>query len=75
MPENQSENQGRQSPEPETQTNSQKGKPSEGSGKLDNSDSKDEGKDDQVSNLESNPKHILQDAAETKTSKGTSEQH
>ncbi|OCT51042.1 hypothetical protein CLCR_09297 [Cladophialophora carrionii] len=67
-------NQGRQSPDPERQTGAQQGDhPSQpGSGKLDNSQSKDEGKDDQTSGLQSNPKHILEDHAETKTAKGTS---
>ncbi|KIW66319.1 hypothetical protein PV04_05655 [Phialophora macrospora] len=66
-------NAGRQSPDPEHQTGAQQGDtPAQGSGKFDNSQHKDEGKDDQLGNLESNPKHILQDHAETKTAKGTS---
>ncbi|KAJ9606978.1 hypothetical protein H2200_008989 [Cladophialophora chaetospira] len=66
-------NEGRQSPDPENQTGGQKGnEDQEGSGKVDQSEGKNEGKDDQTSGLESNPKHILQDHAETKTAKGTS---
>ncbi|KIW91830.1 uncharacterized protein Z519_07800 [Cladophialophora bantiana CBS 173.52] len=66
-------NQGRQSPDPERQTGAQQqDHPSQpGSGKLDNSQAKNEGKDDQTANLASNPKHVLHDHAETKTAKGT----
>ncbi|KAK5070005.1 hypothetical protein LTS08_001301 [Lithohypha guttulata] len=64
-------NQGRQSPEPERQSDDQlqahPGQP--GSGKLDNSKAKNEGKDDQLSGLESNPKHPLEDHAKEATSK------
>jgi hypothetical protein len=41
---------------------------------IDNSKDKDAGKDDQAANLESNPKHILQDHSEAATSKGTGPQ-
>ncbi|OAP59970.1 hypothetical protein AYL99_04972 [Fonsecaea erecta] len=66
-------NPGRQSPDPEHQTGAQQqDHPSQpGTGKLDNSKDKNEGKDDQTASLSSNPKHILQDHAETKTAKGT----
>lgn len=42
--------------------------------RIDESEGKDEGKssEDQLSGLESNPKHILQDASEEKTSKTVS---
>jgi hypothetical protein len=36
---------------------------------VDNSKDKDAGKEDQTANLESNPKHVLEDAAKDKTSK------
>lgn len=36
---------------------------------MDNSKGKNEGKDDQLGNLESNPKHVLQDHAEETTIK------
>lgn len=66
--------QGRQSPEPETQTDAQQqahpGQP--GSGKIDNSKGKNEGKDDQTSGLSSNPEHPLQKNAEESTSKTVS---
>ncbi|KAJ9664561.1 hypothetical protein H2198_000212 [Neophaeococcomyces mojaviensis] len=66
-------NAGRQSPDPERQAPEQQsahpGQP--GSGKLDNSKQKDEGKEDQTAGLESNPKHILEDHAHTTTSKTT----
>jgi hypothetical protein len=61
-------NQGRQSPEPERQTDAQTGATTE-SGKLDESSKKDEGKDDQTSNLSSNPTHPLEQAAKEKSSK------
>ncbi|KIY00587.1 uncharacterized protein Z520_03250 [Fonsecaea multimorphosa CBS 102226] len=66
-------NAGRQSPDPERQTGAQQqDHPSQpGSGKLDNSQGKNEGKDDQTAGLTSNPTHILQEHAETKTAKGT----
>jgi len=69
-------NQGRQSPDPENQTGAQQQDPpsQSGGGKLDSSQGKNEGKEDQTANLESNPKHILQDSAETKTAKGTAAQ-
>jgi hypothetical protein len=44
----------------------------DGAIQVDNSKSKDEGKDDQTANLESNPKHVLEDAAKDKTSKTVS---
>jgi len=63
-------NAGRQSPEPERQTgDQQQSTPAAGSGKMDNSAAKNEGKEDQASNLSSNPKHILSDHAEATTSK------
>lgn len=37
---------------------------------LDNSKDKDTGKEDQTSNLQSNPTHILAEEAEKKTAKG-----
>ncbi|KPI42706.1 uncharacterized protein AB675_2202 [Cyphellophora attinorum] len=62
-------NAGRQSPEPETQTGAQLGDhPAQpGSGKVDNSKDKNEGKEDQLAGLESNPKHILEDESKTKS--------
>ena len=63
-------NPGRQSPEPETQSGSQINAPTD-SGKMDGSDKKDEGKEDQTSGLESNPTHPLEGAAKEKTSKTT----
>ncbi|KIW55680.1 hypothetical protein PV05_04411 [Exophiala xenobiotica] len=63
-------NQGRQSPEPERQTGAQQqDTPSQGSGKIDESKAKNEGKDDQTSGLTSNPTHILHDHSEQTTSK------
>merc|ERR1711939_31903 len=63
-------NQGRQSPEPERQTGAQQqDTPSQGSGKIDESTAKNEGKDDQTSGLTSNPTHILHDHSEQTTSK------
>jgi hypothetical protein len=38
---------------------------------VDNSKNKNENKEDQTSGLSSNPKHILEDEAEKKTSKTT----
>lgn len=38
---------------------------------MDNSKGKNEGKDDQLGNLSSNPKHILEDSAKEKTAKHT----
>ncbi|KAI1618663.1 hypothetical protein EDD37DRAFT_647454 [Exophiala viscosa] len=66
-------NAGRQSPEPETQTGAQQGDhPAQpGSGKIDESKGKDEGKDDQLSGLSSNPKHVLQEHSDASTSKTT----
>ncbi|KAK4938005.1 hypothetical protein LTR10_021494 [Elasticomyces elasticus] len=65
-------NAGRQSPEPERQTGAQQGDtPSQGSGKIDESKGKDEGKDDQLSGLSSNPKHVLQEHSDAATSKTT----
>jgi hypothetical protein len=61
-------NAGRQSPEPEQQSGAQTGATTE-SGQIDESSHKDEGKDDQTSGLESNPKHPLEEAAKEKTSK------
>jgi hypothetical protein len=61
-------NQGRQSPEPETQTDSQQGaqaKPNDQN--VDTSKSQDP--KETLNNLESNPEHILAKAAEEKTSK------
>jgi hypothetical protein len=37
---------------------------------MDNSEAKNEGKESQTTNLESNPKHILEDSAASKVSKG-----
>jgi len=63
-------NAGRQSPDPEHQSGAQQGDiPTQGSGKMDESKGKDEGKDDQTSNLSSNPTHILEEHAQAKTSK------
>ncbi|KIW19869.1 hypothetical protein PV08_00444 [Exophiala spinifera] len=66
-------NAGRQSPDPERQSGAQQGDhPSQpGSGKIDESKAKDEGKgqDDQTFGLADNPKHILQDHSEATTSK------
>ncbi|KIX02358.1 uncharacterized protein Z518_08299 [Rhinocladiella mackenziei CBS 650.93] len=64
-------NQGRQSPDPERQTGAQQqAHPSQpGTGKMDNSQAKNKGKEDQTANLESNPVHILAASAEEKTSK------
>ena len=63
-------NAGRQSPEPERQGDKQIHEtPAGGSGKIDESSGKDDGKDDQTAGLDSNPKHILQDEADKKTSK------
>ncbi|EXJ80992.1 hypothetical protein A1O3_07280 [Capronia epimyces CBS 606.96] len=64
-------NAGRQSPEPETQTNAQQGQPQPGSGKIDESKSKDEGKENQLDGLTSNPTHILEKHSEATTSKTT----
>ena len=63
-------NPGRQSPDPEHQSGAQAGATTE-SGKIDESHAKNEGKDDQTSGLESNPTHILEQAAKDKTSKTT----
>jgi len=62
---------GRQSPEPEQQGGAQlQDTPAQpGSGKIDESKAKDEGKKDQTSNLESNPTHILAAHAESTTAK------
>lgn len=60
-------NEGRQSPPPEEQSNAQAGKTA--GGKLDKSEGKNEGKENQLEGLESNPKHILEDEADKKTSK------
>jgi hypothetical protein len=61
-------NQGRQSPEPETQSDSQKGTQANP-----NDQSVDTGKSqdpkETLKNLESNPEHILAKSAEEKTSK------
>ena len=62
--------QGRQSPDPESQSGSQIGATTE-SGKIDESNQKNEGKDDQTSGLSSNPTHPLEQAAKDKTSKTT----
>ncbi|KAJ9635997.1 uncharacterized protein PV06_01144 [Exophiala oligosperma] len=64
-------NAGRQSPDPERQTGAQQQEhPSQpGSGKIDESKAKNEGKDDQTSGLADNPKHILQEHSEATTSK------
>jgi hypothetical protein len=65
-----SQKQGRQSPEPETQTDSQAGtqaKPNDQS--QDTNTGKSQDPQESLNNLESNPKHILADAAEEKTSK------
>ncbi|EXJ90535.1 hypothetical protein A1O1_03638 [Capronia coronata CBS 617.96] len=64
-------NAGRQSPEPETQTNAQHGQPQPGSGKIDESSGKDEGKDNQAEGLSSNPTHILEKHSQATTSKTT----
>jgi hypothetical protein len=61
-------NQGRQSPDPERQSDAQAGATTE-SGKLDESSKKDEGKQDQASGLSSNPTHPLEQVAKDKTSK------
>lgn len=66
-------NQGRQSPEPEQSKPEQIEKPTgSGSGKMDESSSKDEGKHDQTAGLEDNPEHPLAKASEEKTSKTVS---
>jgi hypothetical protein len=62
--------QGRQSPDPERQSDAQAGATTE-SGKLDESSKKNEGKEDQTSGLSSNPTHPLEEAAKEKTSKTT----
>ncbi|KAK5056060.1 hypothetical protein LTR84_012611 [Exophiala bonariae] len=64
-------NAGRQSPEPENQSGSQQqAHPAQpGSGKIDNSKGKNEGKEDQTSGLSDNPTHPLAAHAEETTSK------
>jgi len=59
------QNQGRQSPDPETQSNAQAGAPASGGPSA----SKATDPKETLKNLESNPKHILEDAAAEKTSK------
>ena len=61
-------NQGRQSPDPERQSAAQEGATTE-SGKIDESSKKDADKENQTSNLSSNPTHPLEQAAKEKTSK------
>ncbi|KAK5095740.1 hypothetical protein LTR70_003410 [Exophiala xenobiotica] len=60
-------NEGRQSPPPQDQSDAQAGKTA--GGKLDKSEDKNEDKENQLEGLESNPKHILEDEADKKTSK------
>lgn len=61
-------NQGRQSPEPETQTDSQKGQQAQPNDqKADTSKASDP--KETLKGLESNPEHILAKSAEEKTSK------
>ncbi|KAK5939850.1 hypothetical protein PMZ80_008232 [Knufia obscura] len=64
-------NAGRQSPPPEQQKDSQQGAHpgNPGNSKIDDSEAKNEGKENQLEGLESNPKHILEDEANKKTSK------
>ncbi|EHY52983.1 hypothetical protein HRR83_006183 [Exophiala dermatitidis] len=61
-------NAGRQSPEPEQQSGSQLGNQA-GSGKIDESKSKDQGKDNQTQGLSSNPTPVLKEHSEATTSK------
>ncbi|RMD40555.1 hypothetical protein DV735_g4571, partial [Chaetothyriales sp. CBS 134920] len=65
-------NQGRQSPDPEHQTESQVGSQDTaelGKGKIDNSESKTKGREAQTAGLSSNPKPPLEDAVKEKFSK------
>ena len=61
-------NAGRQSPDPERQSGKQVD-PTTESGKVDESEQKDEGKEDQTSGLSSNPEHPLEKHAQEKISK------
>ena len=61
-------NQGRQSPDPERQSDAQAGATTE-SGKIDESSKKDTGKENQTSGLSSNPTHPLEQTAKEKTAK------
>jgi hypothetical protein len=67
--------QGRQSPDPETQTGKQQQEapatnPNQQGQAPSDSQPADASKD-ALKNLESNPKHVLQDEADSKTSKGS----
>ncbi|KEF59773.1 uncharacterized protein A1O9_04621 [Exophiala aquamarina CBS 119918] len=64
-------NAGRQSPDPENQTGAQQqAHPAQpGSGKVDNSQGKNEGKGEQASGLADNPTHVLAEHADKTTSK------
>jgi hypothetical protein len=64
-------NEGRQSPDPERQMESQQGtetKPNE-QGQADSKEQPAEQSKDTLKNLESNPKHVLQDEADKKVEK------
>ena len=67
-------NAGRQSPDPENQTKAQQGTtasaPNDQGQAASNEAPADESKD-ALKNLESNPKHVLQDAADAKVAKDT----
>jgi len=63
-----SENQGRQSPDPERQSGAQKDPPSSGQGVNDSSNNKDDSKS-QLEGLSSNPKGPLDDHLKETTSK------
>ncbi|KAK3705482.1 hypothetical protein LTR37_013299 [Vermiconidia calcicola] len=68
-------NEGRQSPDPENQTNRQQastaGNPNE-QGQASSNEAPADDSTSTLKGLESNPKHALQDAADAKTAKGTS---
>ena len=67
--------QGRQSPDPERSTGAQTGTTAENpneQGAAPSDTHAQEASKDQLNKLESNPKGPLEDAAETKTAKGTS---
>ena len=66
-------NQGRQSPDPERQTNKQQQAPPASDpnkqGMVEHDKEPADASKDQLKNLESNPKHILQDEADKKVAK------
>lgn len=66
-------NQGRQSPEPERQSDSQQapmaGNPND-QGQAKSAEEPKESSNEMLKNLESNPKHTLEDAAAEKVTKG-----